>query len=72
VLPEVWRGLKQKLALQCASPRVLGGKSWAVMDVFCSQAADDKPNPSVLTTAFIVTGVLLVCAIGGGLIWRMW
>jgi hypothetical protein len=68
VLLEVWRGLKHKLTLQCASPRQLEGKSWNVMEGFCSHIADDKPNPSVLTTAFIVTGILLVCTIGGGLI----
>jgi hypothetical protein len=34
------------------------------MEVFCSPVG----GLSVLTTALIVTGVLLVCAIGGGLI----
>jgi hypothetical protein len=71
VLLEVWRGLKHKLTLQCASPGELQGKSWDVMEEFCSQAADDKPNtaggPSVLTTTLIVICVLVISALGGGL-----
>jgi hypothetical protein len=49
VLLEVWRGLKHKLTLQCASPRELKGKSWDVMEVFCSQSPEDmnyKSNTS--------------------------
>ena len=95
VLLEVWRGLKHKLTLHCASPRQLQGKSWGLMEEFCSQVAEDmnkKSNtssepvsprtdpkeesgvntenggPSVVTTTLIVIGVLLVCAVGGGLI----
>jgi hypothetical protein len=95
VLLEVWRGLKHKLTLQCASPRELEGKSWDVMEEFCSQPDEDRnytsntspeavspsagykeeselspmvEGPSVVTIALIVTGVLLLCAIGGGLI----
>jgi Leucine-rich repeat (LRR) protein len=64
VLLEVWRGLKNKLTLHCASPELLKGKSWDVIEVFCSLVG----GPSVLTTTLIVTGVLLVCALGGGLI----
>jgi hypothetical protein len=64
LLLEAWRGLKHKLTLYCASPRRLQGKSWYAMEEFCSQVG----GPSVVTTALIVTGVLLVCAIGGGLI----
>jgi len=91
----VWRGLKHKLTLHCASPRQLQGKSWDAMEEFCSQVAEDMDNeskrssevvststehkgesevsaqsggPSVVTTVLIVTGVLLVCAICGGLI----
>jgi len=44
VLLEVWQGLKHKLTLHCASPRQLQGKSWDFMEVFCSQASEDKPN----------------------------
>ena len=69
-LLEVWRGLKRKLTLHCASPRQLQGKSWDVVEEFCSLTAEEKPNKgegsSVLTTTLIVTGVLLVCAVGGG------
>jgi hypothetical protein len=61
VLLEVWRGLKHKLALHCASPRLLQGKSWDVMEEFCSLVG----GPCVVTTPLIVTGVLLNCAIGG-------
>jgi hypothetical protein len=64
VLLEVWRGLKHKLTLNCTSPRLLQGKSWDVMEVFCSQVG----GPSIVTTTLIVIGVLLVCAICGGLI----
>jgi hypothetical protein len=64
VLLEVWRGLKHKLTLHCASPRLLQGKSWDEMEEFCYQVG----GPSVVTTILIVTGVLLFCAIGGGLI----
>ena len=63
-LLEVWRGLKHKLTLHCASPEQLQGKSWDVMEEFCSLVG----GPSVVTTTLIVTGVLLGCAIGGGLI----
>jgi hypothetical protein len=39
------------------------------MEVFCSPVAGDNPTNvgghSVLTTALIVTGVVLGCAIGG-------
>jgi len=63
VLLEVWRGLKHKLTLHCASPRVLQGKSWDVIEEFCSLVK----GPSVVTITVIVTGVLLICAIGGGL-----
>jgi hypothetical protein len=98
VLLEVWRGLRHKLTLHCASPRPLQGKSWDVMEEFCSHVPEDmnkKSNtsselvsprtgckeesgvntengcPSVVTTTLIVTGDLLVCAIGGGLILAM-
>jgi hypothetical protein len=64
VLLEVWRGLKHKYTLQCASPEQLQGKSWDVMEVFCSLVG----GPSVVMTSLIVIGVLLVFAIGGGLI----
>jgi Leucine-rich repeat (LRR) protein len=71
VLLEVWRGLKHKLTLQCASPRPVRGMSWDVMEVCSSKSADDKPDrvyePSVLTTTLIVFGVLLVGVIGWGL-----
>jgi len=40
VLLEVWRGLKHKLTLHCASPRQLQGKSWDVIDIFCSLVAE--------------------------------
>jgi len=63
-LLEVWRGLKHKLTLHCASPEQLQGKSWDVIEVFCSLVG----GPSVVTTTLMVTGVLVVCAIGGGLI----
>ena len=95
VLLEVWRELKDKLTLHCASPRQLEGKSWDVIEVFCSKRDEDmnyKSNtsfeavsliteheeegevsnkagsPSEITTALIVIGVLLVCALGGILI----
>jgi hypothetical protein len=90
VLLEVWRELKHKLTLKCASPRELQGKSWDLTGVFCnaddmnytspetvSPSAESKEEnaestqnggPSVLTISLIVTGVLLVCAIGGGII----
>jgi hypothetical protein len=95
VLLEVWRGLKHKLTLHCASPRQLQGKSWDVIEVFCSLLAPDtnyisnrsseavSPStgyeeesevsarvggPSVVTTTVLVTGVLLVCAVGGGIV----
>ena len=48
-LHEVWRGLKHKLKLHCASPRELQGKSWEVMDVFCAPGFVDmnyKSNTS--------------------------
>ena len=95
VLLEVWRGLKHKVTLQCASPRGLQGMLWDVMEEFCSQAAVDmnytssrsseavSPStehkneseasakdggPSIVTTTLIVTGVVLVCAIGSGIV----
>ena len=40
VLLEVWRGLKHKLTLHCASTRQLQGKSWDVMEVFCSEVTE--------------------------------
>jgi hypothetical protein len=64
VLLEVWRGLKHKLTLHCASPRFLQGNSWDVTEEFCSLIE----GPFVFKTTLIVTGVLLICAIGGGLI----
>jgi ABC-type dipeptide/oligopeptide/nickel transport system permease component len=64
VLLEVWRELKHKLTLQCASPGHLLGKSWDVMEEFCSLVG----GPFVVTIALIVNGVLLICAIGMGLI----
>ena len=95
VLLEVWRELKHKLTLHCASPRELQRKSWDVMEVFCSLLApgtkckfnksSEAVSPStgykeesevsarvgglsVVTTTLIVTGVLLVCAVGGRVI----
>ena len=41
VLLEVWRGLKHKLTLHCASPRQLQGKSWDVMEEFCCEVTVD-------------------------------
>jgi len=41
VLLEVWRELKHKLTLHCASPEQLQGKSWDVMEELCSQVAVD-------------------------------
>ena len=64
VLLEVWRGLKHKLTLHCASPILLQGKSWDLIEEFCSLVG----GSSIVTTTLIVTCVLLVCAIGGGLI----
>jgi Leucine-rich repeat (LRR) protein len=64
VLLEVWRGLKHKHTLHCASPSQLQGKSWDVAEVFCSLDG----GSSVVTTTLIMTGVLLVCALGWGLI----
>ena len=64
VLLVLWRELKNKLTLHCASPRELQGKSLDVIELFCSVVGD----PSVITTTLIVIGVLLVCAVGGGLI----
>jgi len=64
VLLEVWRGLKNKLTLHCASPTQLRGKLWDEMEILCSL----EGGPSLVTTNFIVTDVLLVCAIGGGII----
>jgi hypothetical protein len=64
VLLEVWRGLKHKLTLYCASPEQLQGKSWDVIEEFCCLVG----GHSVVTTTLIVTGVLLVCAILGGII----
>jgi hypothetical protein len=37
VLIEMWRELKEKLTLRCASPRQLEGKSWDVVEIFCSK-----------------------------------
>jgi hypothetical protein len=72
VLLEVWRGLKHKLKLHCASSRQLQGKSWDVMEEFCSPVAVKKPNKFegryAVTTPLIVVGVLLICAICGGLV----
>jgi hypothetical protein len=68
VFIEVWRELKHKLTLQCASPRQLEGKSWDVMELFCSQVGEEKTNNvggiSVLTTNLIVICVLVFGAIG--------
>jgi hypothetical protein len=96
VLLEVWRGLKYKLTLYCASPRELQGKLWDVIDEFCSHIIEDvnknfntspeavslstehkdesavsrqSGRPSVVTITLIVVGVVLVCAVGGGVIW---
>jgi Leucine-rich repeat (LRR) protein len=63
VLLEVWRGLKHNLTLHCASPRQLHGKSWDAIEEVCSVVG----GPSVVTTTLIVIGVLLVCAVGGGI-----
>jgi hypothetical protein len=63
VFLEVWRGLKHKLTLHCASPTQLQGKSWDEMEVLCSL----EGGPSLVTT-FFVPGVLLFCAIGGVII----
>ena len=60
----MWRGLKHKLTVYCATPTELQGKSWDVIEEFCSLVG----GPSVVTITLIVTGVLLVCAIGGGII----
>ena len=92
---EVFRGLKHKLILQCASPEQFQGKSWELIEEILSEVLEDvnkKSNtssesiilstesneesgvstlegcPSVVTTSLIVTGVVLVCAICGGLI----
>jgi hypothetical protein len=46
VLLEVWRGLKHKLTLHCASPRQLQGKAWDVMEEFCSQVVEDMNKKS--------------------------
>jgi len=46
MLFEVWRELKHKLTLQCASPREMQGKSWDVMEEFCSQVAEVKLKKS--------------------------
>jgi Leucine-rich repeat (LRR) protein len=74
VLLEVWRGLKHKLTLHCASPRRLQGMSWDWIENFCSILAQEKPInvgwPSVSTTSLFVIGILLFCVIGGGLILR--
>jgi hypothetical protein len=95
VFLEVWRELKDKLTLHCASPRQLEGKAWDVIEEFCSKLPEDMKNRSntsseavspvteheketevstkggglsVITTALIVIGFLLVCLFGGGLI----
>ena len=44
VLLEVWRGLKHKLTLHCASPKQLQWKAGDVMEEFCSPVAVKKPN----------------------------
>jgi hypothetical protein len=76
VLLEVWRGLKHKHTLHCASPRQLQGKSLDVIEVVCSIVAKDKPNkvrgPSVATTTLNLTGVLMICDLGGVQFWRKW
>jgi hypothetical protein len=41
VLIEVWRGLKHKLTLYCASPRELQGKLWDEIGEFCSHVVED-------------------------------
>ena len=64
VLLEVWRGLKHKLTLHCASPTQLRGKSWDEMEELCFL----EGGPSLVTITFIVSGVLLVCAFGGVII----
>jgi len=46
VLLEVWRGLKHKLTLHCASPRELQGKSWDMIEEFCYQASEDMNKES--------------------------
>ena len=67
VLFEVWRELKHKQTLHCASPRELQGKSWDELEAFCSHVVNTKKGcTSVITTTLIVTVVVLVCAIGGG------
>jgi Leucine-rich repeat (LRR) protein len=69
VLLGVWRQLKHKHTLHCASPRELQGESWNVIEGFCSEVLNNKKGGhSVITTTLIVSGVVLVCAIGGGLI----
>jgi hypothetical protein len=37
----VWRGLKHKLTLYCASPKELQGKLWGVIGEFCPQVVED-------------------------------
>jgi len=44
VLLEVWRGLKHKLTLYCASPIQFQGNSWEVMEEFCSKVAEDRKS----------------------------
>ncbi len=69
VLLEVWRELKHKLTLHCATPRRLQGKSWDVLEEFCLQVVNTKNGcTSVITKTLIVTVVVLVCAVGGGII----
>ena len=46
VLFEVWRELKNKLTLRCASPREFKGNSWDVMEDFCSQVAEEMNKKS--------------------------
>jgi len=54
VLLEVWRSLKHKLTLHCASPRELQGKSWDVIEVFCSRVPGDM-NKNSSTSSEAVT-----------------
>ena len=54
------------VGLRCTRHTHLWGekKKWDMIKLFSALVGD----PSVVTTTLIVTGVLLVCAIGGGLI----
>ena len=69
VLLEVWRELKHKQTLHCATPTQLQGKPWDVLEGFCSKIVNTKNGgSSVIMIPLIVTGVVLVCVVGGGLI----